>query len=183
MAAYAPGVQIDMALLMLVGALASVLLPRSAIAHAAGQPDRIARYYVRGTLISAALLSAAAAGVWWLYPLIFHLWFGTHPPNTRAILDLVLVGTVVGGSSAVGRSVLIGMGRVKPFTIAALLAGAVNVLASYAFVKYGHAGLRGILYGTLIAVIGRCGIWMPWYVLGVLRDEKNRSGNAPQRGR
>jgi O-antigen/teichoic acid export membrane protein len=170
-AAYAPGTQIDMALLMLVTGLAAVLLPKSALAHTRGDPKLLRQYYSRGTFASIAVLIAASAGIWFLYPVIFHLWFGAHPPNTHAILDLVLIGTIVGGSSAVGRSVLIGMGRIKAVTAAAIIAGVVNVLASYCFVKFAHAGLRGILYGTLIAVVGRCGVWMPAYVLLVLRRE------------
>ncbi len=172
-AAYAPGVQIDLGLLMLVTGLAAVLLPRTAMAHVAGSGAVIRRYYVRGTLASAALLSAAALAVWLSYPLIFRIWFGPRPPNTGMILDLVLAGTVIGGSSAVGKSVLIGMGKVHAFTVSALLAGALNVIASYGFVKFGGCGLRGILYGTLVAVIARCVLWMPWYVLRTLnRSQK-----------
>ena len=44
-------------------------------------------------------------------------------PETRAILPLVLFSTIAGGSSAVGRSVLLAMGKVKPFTAAVLIAG------------------------------------------------------------
>lgn len=177
-AAYAPGVQIDMGLLTLVTGLSAVLLPRTALAHAAGNAPAVRRYFVQGTLASAALLAAAALGVWALAPLIFRIWFGAHPPGTQRILDLVLVGTVIGGSSAVGRSVLIGMGKVRAFTTAALLAGAANVLASYCFVRYGHLGLRGILYGTVLAVTARCALWMPWYVLRTLGREERKIAAA-----
>ena len=88
---------------------------------------------------------------------------------TQAILPLVLIHTIVGGSSAVGRSILLGMGRVRAFTVAVLIAGAANVLLSYIFVARLHLGIKGIIYGTLIAVIARCAIWMPWYILRVLR--------------
>lgn len=175
-AAYAPGVQIDLGLLMLVTGLAAVLLPKAALAHARGAGPIILRYYLRGTFASALLLTAAGTAVWFSYPLLFHIWFGAHPPDTRAILDLVLAGTVIGGSSAVGRSLLIGMGKVKLLTLAAIIAGVVNVVASYCFVKYAGLGLRGILYGTLVAVVGRCGLWMPWYVLKTLRPELSHPG-------
>ena len=91
--------------------------------------------------------------------------------ETAAILPLVLIHTVVGGSSAVGRSVLLGMGKVKPFTIAVLIAGVSNVFLSLCFVKFFDLGLRGIIYGTIIAVVGRCAIWMPWYVLKTLGNQ------------
>jgi len=52
-----------------------------------------------------------------------------------------------------------------------LIAGAVNVIASICFVRYLDLGLRGIVLGTIVAVVGRCAIWMPWYVLRTLRRE------------
>ena len=85
------------------------------------------------------------------------------------ILPLVLIHTVVGGSSGVGRSILLAVGKVRPFTIAVLIAGTANVILSFVFVHYGGMGLRGIVLGTILAVIGRCAIWMPWYVLKTLR--------------
>ncbi len=59
---------------------------------------------------------------------------------------------------------------------AALIAGAANVVLSFAFVKYGGLGLKGIVYGTILAVIGRCVIWQPWYVMRTL----NREGASKQ---
>jgi O-antigen/teichoic acid export membrane protein len=167
-ATYAPAVQIDAAMLVLVSGLAAVLLPRGAAAHAHGQYARLRMYYVRGTLVSAAILAASAVVVWAGSPWIFELWLGDSMPPTRAILPLVLVHTVVGGSSAVGRSILLGMGKVKPFTISVLLAGVGNVLLSYVFVRYMGLGLPGIVLGTIIAVTARCAIWTPWYVLRAL---------------
>ena len=34
-------------------------------------------------------------------------------------------------------------------------------------------GLPGIIYGTIVAVVGRCAIWMPWYVLRTLNRERD----------
>jgi O-antigen/teichoic acid export membrane protein len=169
-AAYAPAVQIDAALLVLVGAISNVLLPRAALAHARGDARLVRQYYVRGTLVSLALLTTVAAIIWLLSPWIFRLWLGDPMPLTRAILPLVLIHTVLGGSSAVGRSILLGMGKVKPFAVAALVAGVANVIISYCFVKYLNLGLRGIIYGTICVVTVRCAIWMPWYVLRSIRS-------------
>ena len=170
-AAYAPGVQIDLALLTLVGGMAGVLLPRAALAHATtGGAAQVRRYYLRGTLASTALLLAGALATALLYPLIFRLWFGPHPPDTSRILDLVLIGTVVGGSSGIGRAILLAMGRARAFTAAAIIAGAANVAISLCLVRYAGWGLRGVLWGTLIVVIARCGFWMPWYVMRALRQ-------------
>jgi O-antigen/teichoic acid export membrane protein len=167
---YAPAVQIDSGLLTLVTGLSAVLLPKAALAHAAGDPHTVRRYYFRGTLASVALLLVAALAVWALSPWIFRLWLGRDMPETRAILPLVLIHTVVGGSSAVGRSILLGMGKVKPFTVSVLTAGIGNVVLSYVFVSYFGWGLTGIILGTIVAVVARAGIWMPWYVLRTLRE-------------
>ena len=166
---YAPAVQIDSGLLLLVTGLGSVLLPKAALAHAAGNREVVRAYYLRGTIASAATLIAASAVIYFASPLIFRLWFGQPMPGTVAILPLVLLNTIIGGSSAVGRAILIGIGKAKPFTIAVLLAGVTNVICSYVFVRYCHWGLHGIILGTIVAVMFRCGIWMPWYVLKELR--------------
>lgn len=169
-AAYAPLVQIDGGLLVLVTALAAVLLPKTALAHAGGNRAAVRAYYLRGTLFSFIILAAAAAVVWLFSGQILHLWLGHPMPETQAILPLVLIHTVIGGSSAVGRSILLATGRVKPFTVSVLLAGATNVALSYAFVRFCNWGLRGIVLGTIVAVVLRCAIWMPWYVMRSLRS-------------
>ena len=74
------------------------------------------------------------------------------------------------GSALACRQILLAMGKFKPFTASVLIAGATNVIASYCFVKFFHWGLRGIVLGTIVAVVGRCALWMPWYVMRVLRD-------------
>lgn len=168
-AAYAPAVQIDGGLLLLVTGLSAVLLPHAAHAHAAGSPGLVRRYYIRGTLSSAAILLICSTFIWFIAPMMLRVWLGRPMPLTVAILPLVLINTVIGGSSSVGRSILLAVGRAKPFAIAALIAGAANVAASYAFVRWMHLGLRGIVLGTVVAVLGRCVIWMPWYVLRTIR--------------
>jgi len=168
---YAPAVQVDAALLLSVGAIANVLLPKTAIAHAQDDVELIRKYYLRGTLTAAAILLCAGGVVWLSSSWLFRVWFGDSMPGTRAILPFVLIHTIVGGSSAVGRSILLGMGKVKAFTISVLIAGVGNVLLSYMFVRHFNLGLRGIIYGTIIVVIARAGIWMPWYVMRTLRAQ------------
>jgi O-antigen/teichoic acid export membrane protein len=167
-AIYTPAVQIDGGALLLVSALASVLLPRTALAHAAGDPARVRRYYIRGTLAAFCVLLAAAPVLLLLAPYIFRLWLGDPMLETCAILRLVLIHTVIGGSSAVGRSVLLAIGKVRPFTASVLIAGLGNVLLGFTFVYFFHMGVKGIVLATIIAVTGRCAIWMPWYTLRVL---------------
>jgi O-antigen/teichoic acid export membrane protein len=179
-ATYAPAVQIDGALLLMVMAVADVLLPRAALAHHAGDRSRVRRYYWVGTIGTALLLVAAAIGARATCPIIFRIWFNAKMYATRAILSWVLIHTVIGGSSAVGRSILIGMGKVRAFTAAVLIAAVVNVILSFVFVEYCGLGLKGIVLGTIVAVVGRCGVWMPWYVIKTLREaERPATGCSP----
>ena len=169
-ATYAPAVQIDAGILLLVGGLAAVVSPgwRWRCTH---PDDRAAlrRYYFLGTFFSMGVLLFAAFGAYAIAPKLFKLWFNDKMWATRAILPLVLVHTVIGGSSSVGRSILIGMNKVGPFTAAVLIAGVSNVLLSWLFVAKFNLGLQGIIYGTICAVVGRCAIWMPWYVTRTLK--------------
>jgi len=157
---YTPAVQIDGGMLLLVSALASVLLPRTALAHAAGNIETVRRYYIRGTLATAAVLLVAAPLMWLAAPFLFTQWLGGPLPATCAILPFVLIHTVIGGSSAVGRSILLAIGKVRVFTTSVIIAGIGNVILSYSFVKYGKMGLRGIVFGTICAVTARCAIWL-----------------------
>jgi len=170
-AIYTPAVQIDGGALLLAGALASVLLPRTALAHASGDPKLVRRYYVRGTLATFVLLLAAAPILWLAAPLFFRLWLGNRMDATCAILPLMLIHTVIGGSSAVGRAILLAIGKVRQFTLSVLIAGIANVILSFSFVRFCHLGLKGIILGTIVAVTARCGVWLPWYTLRVLNRE------------
>jgi O-antigen/teichoic acid export membrane protein len=177
-ATYAPLVQIDAALLLLVSGLALALFPHASLAHAAGDRARLKSLYLKATAASAAMLFAAGCLVWILSPIIFRVWLGSDLPAARALLPLVLIHTIVGGSSAVGRSILLGMGRVKAFTASVLIAGAANVILSAIFALI--FGLKGIVLGTIVVVVARCAIWMPWYVLRSLRTGTGKmTPNAP----
>jgi O-antigen/teichoic acid export membrane protein len=147
------------------------MLPKAALAHAAGSARTVRTYYIRGTLASLALLAAASLCVWAAAPWILRIWLGNPMPGTQAILPLVLISTTLGGASAVGRSILLAVGKAKPFAISVLIAGVVNAVCSYIFVRYFHRGLQGILLGTVVAVVGRCVLWMPWYVLRTLQSQ------------
>ncbi|MBV8781566.1 MAG: lipopolysaccharide biosynthesis protein [Phycisphaerae bacterium] len=169
LAGYAPAVQIDTGLILLMTGLASVLLPKAASAHAAGDAQAVKRYYLLGTLWGGLLLLVVCVGTLAISKPLLRLWLHHPLPQTRAILPLVLINTAIGGSSAVGRSILLGMGRVRALSIAVLVAAITNVICSFCFVRYCNMGLAGIVLGTMVAVVGRCAIWMPWYVLRTLR--------------
>jgi hypothetical protein len=49
---------------------------------------------------------------------------------------------------------------------------------SIIFVHYLHLGLKGIVLGTIVAVVARCAVWLPWYTLGALRREEGREEDA-----
>src|SRR2546423_6661491 len=108
---------------MMVRAIATVLLPPPALPHVAGQQKTVRRYYLRGTIASIAILLFFALGAWLISRHLFRVWLGSSMPLTRAILPLVLIHTVIGGSSAVGRAILLGMGKIRAFTASVLLAG------------------------------------------------------------
>jgi O-antigen/teichoic acid export membrane protein len=171
-AIYAPAIQIDAGVLLLVSGLSTALLPLSAAAFGRGDLAQVRRYYIKGTLISLALLMTVSVLAYVAAPAIFKLWLGDKMTPTRRILPLVLIHTVIGGSSAVGRSVLLAIGRVRAFTAATLLAGLLNVAVSYTLVKYANLGLPGIVYGTILAVTARAALWQPWYTLRCLRAEE-----------
>lgn len=172
---YSPAIQIDAGLLLLTSGLAAVLLPRSADAFSRADHVTLRRYYIRGTSASFLLLLIAALPVWWFSSHLFRLWLNDPMPATQAILPLVLIHTVIGGSAGIGRSILIAMGRARAYTVAALLAGAANVLLSFLFVKYCNMGLKGIVLGTIIVVVARCALWMPWFVLRVTTSPRQPS--------
>jgi O-antigen/teichoic acid export membrane protein len=167
---YAPALQIDGALLLLVTAVGAVLLPKAALAHTRGNLALVRQYYLRGTLLTTAVLLAAAGVTVLLSRWIFLLWLGDEMAPTRAILPGVMLHTVVGGSGAVGRSILIGMGRVRQYTVAVLIAGVMNVVLAFVFVRYLGWGLWGIVIATNLVVLARAALWQPWYVMKVANE-------------
>jgi O-antigen/teichoic acid export membrane protein len=170
LATYAPTLHIDAALLLLVSGLSAILLPKTAIALAAKDHVAIRRYYLHGTLASVILL-AGAAGLFCLFSgRLFQLWFADPMPATQVILPLVMIHTVVGGASSIGRSVLLGIGRVKAYAIAALVGGIANVILAVILVTQTSLGLKGIIYATILTVTLRCAIWMPWYTMRAIRS-------------
>lgn len=170
LATYAPLLHIDAGLLLGVTGLANVLLPKSAIAHGAGDRATVRRYYLLGSLTSAALLAGGATVLCVLADPVFRLWFGNPLPATQAILPLVMIHTVIGGSAGVGRSILFGIGRHRAYTLAALIGGLTNVALALLLITHTSLGLKGIIYATILTVTARCLIWMPWYVLRSLRS-------------
>lgn len=169
-AAYAPAVQVDGAMLLLTGAVAAVVLPRATRALAAGEVEKVWRYYVVGTGVSAGVLVVVAVPVGWFAGPLLTAWLGAGVPTLAAVLvPLVLVHTVIGGSSGVGRAVILAAGRYRTYAGVALGFGLVN-LAGAATVLWGTGwGVKGVVGVTVATVAVRCGIWMPWYVWRTLR--------------
>lgn len=166
---YTPALQFDAALLLLVGAIAATMLPRAMRLAGEGRKDDLRTLYLRSTLASFAILAIAAAATWLAAPTILRLWLGQPMPVTLAVLPFVLVHTVLGGTAGVGRATLLAMGRFRAYTISAVVGGVANVMLALLFVVGCGWGLRGVAIATIVAVFGRCAIWMPWYVLRSLR--------------
>jgi O-antigen/teichoic acid export membrane protein len=81
---YAPAVQIDAGLILLVSGLAATLLPKTAIAHFSGDRHTVRQYYLRGTLFTAATLLVAAVAVYITSKPLLQAWLGNSMPGTRA---------------------------------------------------------------------------------------------------
>jgi O-antigen/teichoic acid export membrane protein len=143
-------------------------------AWARGERESLRRAYIQSTLACLFVLATAALVVGVLIEPILKLWLGTVPAQTPTITRLVLIHTVIGGTAGIGRSVLLGMGRFKAYTLSALLGGVANVALALLFVLVLDLGLRGIVLATVIAVTVRCAIWMPIYILRSLRVESER---------
>jgi len=171
-AVYAPAVQMDAGIWLLASGLSTALLPMSATAFGKRDFANLRRFYLQGTALSFVILLVLCILGWIAAPGIFRLWLGDKMKPTQQILPLVLIPTVIGGSAAVGRSILLAIGQVRAFTTAALIAGVANVLLSYSFVRFAGLGLKGIILGTIVVVIARCALWMPWYTLRSLRNLK-----------
>lgn len=183
-AAYAPAVQVDGAMLLLTGAVAAVVLPRATRALAAGEVGKVWRYYVVGTGVSVAVLVVVAVPVGWFAGPLLTVWLGGGVPTlAAAVVPLVLIHTVIGGASGVGRAVILAAGRYRTYAGVALGFGVVN-LAGVAAVLWGTGwGVKGVVGVTVATVAVRCGIWMPWYVsriLGAYRAEGAGAVNRPR---
>jgi O-antigen/teichoic acid export membrane protein len=178
-AVYAPAVQMDAGIWLLVSGLSTALLPMSATAFGKRDFHQLRRYYLQGTAISFVLLLVVCFLGWIAAPGLFRLWLGNKMKPTQQILPYVLIPTVIGGSAMVGRSILLAIGKVRAFTIAVLVAGLSNVILSYCFVKYFKLGLKGIVLGTIVAAVARCALWTPWYVLRSLHRLQKEGGHPP----
>lgn len=168
-AAYAPVLQIDVGLLVLVGGLSAVLLPKSSAAMARRDAATLRQYYVRGTLVSFGLLVVAGLAVCAVAPWLLGYWLGEAVPLTLQLLPFVMIHTAIGGASGVGRAVLLGMGRAKALAAAALVAGVCNVALAWTLVGPLGFDVWGVVYATILTVTLRCAVWMPWYVLRATR--------------
>lgn len=167
---YVPAIQVDGAMLLLVSGLATVVFPHTVTAFHRQRWNDLRLYYIAGTIFSLAVLSIGAVAVCLIDGWLFTKWFGDPLPATQAILPWVMVHTVVGGSASIGRSVLFGMGRVKPYAIGAIVGGAANVGLAVLFLTTTDLGLKGIILATIITVTIRCLVWLPVYVMWSIRQ-------------
>lgn len=168
-AVYAPAIQIDAAVILLVTALAAVILPRAALRHAADDRAGLWREYLRASVAAGGIAIVAGLGFWIASPWLFQLWLGDPLPATQAILPWVLLHTAIGASAGVGRSTLLAIGKPGVYATSVLLGGLLNIALSLVFVGMG-LGLFGVVLGTILSVGVRCLGWMPWYIRRTLRQ-------------
>ncbi|MBC7782620.1 MAG: hypothetical protein H7144_02180 [Burkholderiales bacterium] len=178
-ARYVPAIQIDGAMLLLVSGIAVALLPRAASMFHDANWAALRRDYIYGTAVSLLLLAAGAVVVCLIDGWLFQKWFGNPLVGTQEILPWVMVHTVIGGSASIGRSVLFGMGRMKPYAITAIVGGVSNAVLASIVVTTTDWGLKGIIWVTIFTVFCRCALWLPWYTLRAIRAEARGRSLAP----
>ncbi len=166
---YVPALQIDGALLLLTAAVSTVILPRAARALAIGEVAAVRRLYLVGTASTLAILLLAAIPTALLARWILTTWLG---PSVSAqavfLVPLVLIHTVIGGSSGIGRAVLLAAGKYRTYALAALTAGIANVTLAFLVLRFTSMGPAGIVAVTIATVTARCALWMPWYTIRTL---------------
>ncbi len=169
LAAYAPTLFIDGALLLMVSGLSMVLFPYAANAFHERKWADLRTYYLAGTLVSLLILAIGAIVVCLIDGWLFAKWFGDPLSDTQAILPWVMIHTAIGGSASIGRSVLLGMGRIKAYAISTIVGGLANVAIGVVLLMTTDLGLLAIIFATILTVTIRCLIWMPIYTLWVIR--------------
>lgn len=178
LAAYAPALQVDAALLLLVGAVGAVMLPQVTRQLAQGEVAAVRRAYVRATLACGAVLGIAGAAVGVAAGPILRAWLGGKvEPATVDVVRLVLVHTVIGGTAGVARAVLLGAGAYRGYALTAVGFGLANAAGAWAVLEWTQWGVRGVV-GVTIATVGvRCLVFLPWYTLRRLARLES-AGNA-----
>ncbi len=176
---YSVAVQLDAGLLLLTSAISTVLYPRASRAVAIHDTATLRKYYRRGTLLTVALLMVSAIALIVIAKPLLLVWLKTDRQGTRDILPLLLLHTVIGGSTAPARAILFAAGRARVFAISAVIAGILNVAISSVFLLYTDLELVGVIIGTLVAVFLRCAIFIPWYTRRILRKLPQATEEPP----
>ena len=167
---YSVVVQLDAGLLLLTSAVSTVLYPRASRAVAIHDVATLRRYYLRGTILTAAMLIIVGIVLIIVAKPLLLIWLKTDRPGARAILPLLLLHTVIGGSIAPARAILFAADKARVFAISAVAAGVINVVISGTLLFYTDLGLVAVITGTVVAVFIRSVIFMPWYTMRVLRN-------------
>ena len=175
---YSVVVQLDAGLLLLTSAVSTVLYPRASRAVAIHDVATLRRYYLRGTILTAAMLIIVGIILIIVAKPLLLIWLKTDRPGARAILPLLLLHTVIGGSIAPARAILFAADKARVFAISAVAAGVINVVISGTLLLYTDLGLVAVITGTVVAVFIRSVIFMPWYTMHVLRHLPASGGGA-----
>ena len=175
---YSVVVQLDAGLLLLTSAVSTVLYPRASRAVAIQDVATLRRYYLRGTILTAAMLIIVGIVLIIVAKPLLLIWLKTDRPGARAILPLLLLHTVIGGSIAPARAILFAADKARVFAISAVAAGVINVVISGTLLLYTDLGLVAVITGTVVAVFIRSVIFMPWYTMHVLRHLPASGGGA-----
>jgi len=106
---------------------------------------------IRHTLLLAMIPIVALACV--ASPLVAH-WVGaSFVPRSVPVMWMTLASALLWTPAIYVNRVLIATTRLMPATIGLLFAGAINLIASIAFVRVAGMGLLGVSAGTLVATV------------------------------
>lgn len=170
-AAYAPALQLDAALLLLTAAISTTLLPHLTRKLAEGSIEQVRRDYLRSVIASVAITGLAAGVVMLMAGPLLRAWLGSSLPEGAGWLArLVLTHTILGAPAGPSRALLLAAGRYRTYTAAALLAGVTNAVGCTLILTLTSWGPEAVIGVTIGTVLLRCTIWMPWYCLRLLNS-------------
>ena len=167
---FAAGARLAGALSAFSMAMAAVVMPAATKLHARGETRELAAFVVTWTRFAFILAGIAVAVLAAIGPSFIGWWLGPEfiGPAGQVLVVLALGQLLMVPAQSVAYPVLVATGRHRQASIAFILAGVVNVVASLALAR--PLGLVGIAAGTTIPTL--------LYAAYLLRSACRESGVA-----
>lgn len=142
-----------------------VMYPAAAAEHAKNDMHALERLYHQGSRLMMLLMVPAVLGAYFWAEDFYRLWIGPSYltgdpfPSVVLLFHLLLISTFFLFTSAVTQQILMGAGKVRMVSIAAIIGSIINLGSTLLLIR--HYGLVGVALGSLIAVIALDFIAMP----------------------